>query len=262
MPYPANVLDENSWFYQPMEKYGEQSGDIIFWDWSNFGSEDPSNWGDGQVQFTNTYNEKTTANSGETSYIKSSSVSTANKVATENNFQTSKKIVFTGDNGGRIVSREELLLDGAGSFSPMANCVLCPFVETTPPTIWPEFCNIISTGSLVDMTTVSLTTEAADRFVSATGDVPVAADYHINAQGVSGPASGYASSFIKAHIQEGRMNYVTNSIDPVNAVDSTPYYVYRPGKSEDLSYSDTSSASGLIMKFDKTIHYQSGIKVL
>jgi hypothetical protein len=263
MPYPANILTDGSFWYPPIEKLGEQPGDIIFWDSSNFDefTELPSNWGDGQVQYTNTYNEKTVAVSGQTQYLKSSALNTGNKVMTQDNYQTSKQVVFAGDNGGHLVSSESLLLDGAGSFSPVANSVLCPFASTTPPTIWPEFCNIVQMGSSVDMTSVSLSTQAGDRFVSATGDTPVAADYHINVEGISGPASGDLSSYIKTHVQEGRMNYVTNSLDPEQEV-YIPQYVYRPGKAEDLSYTETSSTSGLITTFDKVIHYQSGVKLL
>ena len=260
MPYPAHVLQTGDPFYTPIDKIGEQDGDIIFIDWL---SPDftwlPSYWTDGQEQYTTAYNEKTTAISGQTTYLKNSAVSTANKVQTQNNYQTAKQVIFEGGDGGNLVSSEDLLLDGAGSFSPLANSILCPFAQTAPPTIWPEFCNIIEMGSSVEMTSVSLSTQAGDRFISATGDVPVAATYHINVEGVSSaPASGSVQAFVKSHIQEGRMNYVTSEV----MFETDPIYVYRPGKAGDLTQSETSSASGSITRFDKVIQYQSGIKPL
>jgi hypothetical protein len=263
MPYPATVLSEENSFDFPIETlFGAQPGDIIFDDPTvpDF-TQLPEYWTDGQVQYTNAYNEKTTAISGQTSYIKSSSLSTADKVLSQNNYQTSKQVVFSGNNGGNLVSGEDLLLDGAASFSPVSNSVLCPFAQTIPPSMVPEFCNIIQMGGSVNMKSVSLSTQASDRFVSATGDVPVIANYHINVQGVSGPASGTANAYIKTHIQEGRMAYVTNSLYPYQE-DYIPIYVYRPGKYEDLTDSEFTSASGNISSFDKVIQYQSGLKLL
>jgi hypothetical protein len=255
MPYPANVLGSSD--YPPEPLFGEQDGDIIFYSLYDFGSQDPANWGVGQVQYTNTYNEKTTAVSGETTYIKISSLSTANKVVSQNNYQTAKQIVFAGDNGGYLVSTEDLLVNGAGSFSPLAKSLLCPFAQTIPPTIFPQFCNIVQMGSSVDTTSASLSTQASDRFVSASGDPPVEADYHINMIGISGPAAGSVISYIKTHKQEGRMEYVTNELYPDQQY-LTPVYVYRSGKAQDLIYSETSSTNGLISMFDKTMQYQSG----
>lgn len=255
MPYPANILGSTN--YPPEPLFGEKDGDIIFYDLFNFGSQDPANWGEGQVQYTNIYTEKTTAISGYTNYIKSSSLSTANKFVSQDNYQTSKQIVFLGDPGGKMVSTESLLVDGAGSFSPLANSLLCPFAQTIPPTIFPQFCNIVQMGSSVDTTSASLTTQASDRIVSSTGDTPIQADYHINMIGISGPATGSVISYIKTHKQEGRMEYVTNELYPDQQY-LNPIYVYRAGKAQDLIYSETSSTTGLISTFDKSMQYQSG----
>ena len=256
-----STVDRDRTFYDPQPQFGEQVGDIEFWDIFSFGSQLPENWGTGQEQFTNGYNEHTSAVSGQTDYTKSSAISTADQIPTGDNYKTSKQIAFVGADAGRMTSSEDLLIDGAGTFSPLANCAACPFAQTTPPTIWPEFCNIAQMGSSVDMASVSLATQASDRFVSDTCSVPVVANYNINVHGVSGVAIGSVNSYLKTHIQEGRMEYVNDSrysdqqyLDPI--------YIYRPGKYEDVSYSETSTASGLITQFGKNIQYQSGTNLL
>jgi len=260
MPYPANILG-SSIFYEPQPRFGEQVGDVIFQDFFNYLSQLPENWGTGQEQFTNGYNEHTAAISGETDYAKSSAIDTANQIPTGDNYKTSKQIAFVGADAGRMTSSEDLLIDGAGSFSPLADCAACPFAKTTPPTIWPEFCNIAQMGSSVDMASVSLATQASDRFVSDSCSVPVVADYNINVHGISGVAIGSVDSYLKTHIQEGRMEYVNDSRYS-DQQDLIPIYVYRPGKYEDVAYSETSSATGLITQFSKDIQYQSGMNLL
>ena len=260
MPYPANVLGSSD-LYQPLPNFGEQAGDIIFWDIFNPISQLPENWGTGQEQFTNGYNEHTSAVSGMTDYAKSSVIDTSDQIPTGDNYQTSKQIAFVGADAGRMTSTEDLLIDGAGTFSPLANCAACPFAQTKPPIIWPEFCNIAQMGSSVDMATVSLATQASDRFVSDTCNIPVVADYNINVHGIPDVAIGSVDSYLKTHIQEGRMEYVNDSLYS-DQKDQVPIYVYRPGKYEDVSYSETSTASGLITTFNKGIHYQSGTNLL
>jgi hypothetical protein len=53
---------------------------------------------------------------------------------------------------------------------------------------------------------------------------------------------GSASAYLKVHVQEAR-NTTTQ-------------------KSEDLTYSETSTASGLINSFSKSVAYQSGFNLI
>ena len=67
---------------------------------------------------------------------------------------------------------------------------------------------------------------------------------------------GSASAYIKAHIQEGR-----NSSDiPDDGSEAGIYDIF--GKNEDLTYSESTSVSGVISSFSKTIAYQSGKALL
>ena len=74
---------------------------------------------------------------------------------------------------------------------------------------------------------------------------------------------GATSAYIKAHFQEAR-NY--NNITVVVLPDGSPGATFAipgtPLKSEDLTYSETSSAQGTILAFTKVIAYQSGKSLL
>ena len=152
---------------------------------------------------------------------------------------------------GQMISSENLMLDGAGQFDYTNLRMLCPFAASDS-TFIPQFCNIVQTGSSVDVTTGKLVTSTSGRFVSATADAPVTAGHSISLTGIgSAPASGSATAYIRMHIQEGRIN-LFGSIPDLGAK------VYTPGKTEDLTYSETTSASGLLPMFAKTMNYQSG----
>jgi hypothetical protein len=61
---------------------------------------------------------------------------------------------------------------------------------------------------------------------------------------------------MKAHLQEGREQQVPKRYRPTDIIG------FIPGKAEDLSYSETSMASGLIYRFSKDMQYQSGIRLV
>ncbi len=106
--------------------------------------------------------------------------------------------------------------------------MLCPFASAGGNVI-PAYCNIVQAGSKYDLTIGSVTTNANERFVGTDATNPVVLNYAINvkpytASGTQVPAIGSAMAYIKAHIQEGN-NFNTT-------------------KAEDLTYSETSSATG------------------
>ncbi len=200
--------------------------------------------GDEEVQYSTGYNQNVMAVSGLTQYNKAFAVDTANKIADGSNVKVGTNIQYIAVDTGRMTFSEDILLDGAGESSVTANSMLCPFGPSTSAVI-PDFCNIVQMGSSMDVTLVSAETSASDRFVAATADVPNAVAYSISAKGLafgntSVPAVGTVSAFMKAHIMEARGD--------------------SDEKSEDLTYSETSSASGLINSFVKTMSYQDGMR--
>jgi hypothetical protein len=129
----------------------------------------------------------------------------------------------------------------------------------------PAYCNIEQAGSSVDTTLTSVVTHADDRFVGTDSTFPVVLNYQINAQGItlsdgtSSPMIGSVSAYLKVHVQEARnvsLTTVPNEEFPAVLVSLNPQ------KSVDLVYSETSSASGLISKFSKSMSYQSGFNLI
>lgn len=122
---------------------------------------------------------------------------------------------------------------------------------------------MIQMGSKVDVSQASVSTSAGGRFVSATTDLPVAMDYSINGKGISSTgvtpyATGSMSAFINAHLQEGRMLNIT----PYNPEALEQPAGFIPGKATDISYSESTSATGMIKQFSKDMYYQSGKRLL
>jgi hypothetical protein len=198
----------------------------------------------GEVQYTTGYNQNVMAVSGLTQFNKAFSVDTANKIADASNVKVATNVQFIAVDTGRMTFSEDILLDGVGNASETAGAMLCPFGPSSSEFI-PDFCNIVQMGSSMDVTLVSAETSAADRFVAATADVPNVVTYSIAAKGLTVgnqtvPAIGTVSAFMKAHIMEAR----GDSAD----------------KSEDLTYSETSTASGLINSFSKSMSYMDGMR--
>ncbi|MBP1928992.1 hypothetical protein J2741_001539 [Methanolinea mesophila] len=210
----------------------------------------------GEVQYSIAYSENTVADQGLIGYVKSSALDTANQVVGTRNLETSKVLEFVGFDTGRAVSSEDMVVDGAGSIGITDDLFICPFAAASTG-ITPEFCNIVEMGGDVDMTLMSLATTASERNVAASADVPVAADYSITVTGFGDiPASGSASAFIGAHLQEGTTTTLgTFNFEPFGDVDA-----YLIGKGEDVQYSETTTVSGEITAFSKVLSYQSGIR--
>jgi hypothetical protein len=193
-----------------------------------------------EMAYTMSYTEGTIADQGLVSYTKGQSLDTANKVAGTYNFNTAKVVDFIGLDTGRMITSENMVLDGAGNGSQTSTKYICPFASAATNTV-PPFCNIIEVGSDADVTLGSLSTAADERHVMASGDPAVAVDYSIKLTGFGDvPAMGSADAYINAHIQEAR------------GADNT--------KAEDLAYSETSTAAGDITLFQKVIGYQSGLR--
>ncbi|MDD1719942.1 MAG: hypothetical protein LUQ25_07780 [Methanoregulaceae archaeon] len=212
--------------------------------------------GSGEVQYTAGYTENTMAVEGVTSYTKTTSLDSANKIADKNNIAANKIVTFiAASEQGRMVSTEDILVDGAGAATSSGDNILCPFGSTDSGT-FPPFCNIVQTGSSVDLTLGSVSTSASERFVSDTADVPISQAYSISVKGVSTSdgtvdAIGSASAYMKAHLQDGRT---------LNTSADEGGISYSQVKAEDISYSNSVSASGIIAAFSQSYTYQSGIR--
>ena len=209
------------------------------------------------AQYTTGYNDQYTGVSGQTSFAKSMAISTGNQVADGSNVAATTNVQFIAVDPGRATRSEDLLVDGAALPTYIGTAILCPFAEAvvSPADGIPTYCNIAEAGSAFDTTLTSTVTSANDRFVGTDSINPVILNYNINAQGItlgdqSSPMIGSASAYLKVHVQEAR-----NTTDPA-------FTEWDRTKAEDLAYSETSSASGLISSFGKSMSYQSGFNLI
>ena len=218
----------------------------------------------GEVRYTTAYSSDTTAVQGATTLIKTVDVNTANKVVSASNINVNTLLAFDAtSDGGRVTSKENLLIDGAGEQTTSASSAsLCPFINNDN-SFNPPFCNIVQMGSEIDVTSASISTSAKERFVSNTGSYPVTMDYSISGSGLNpGTGTSYALGSIgasmAAHLQEGLMLNIT----PYNPEAEIQPSIFVSTKSEDTTYSESSSATGTISRFAKSMHYQSGLSLV
>jgi hypothetical protein len=219
----------------------------------------------GEVQYTAAYGENTIGSNGLMSYTKVTDLDTGNRVVGGSNFESSKVMEFVGSDTGRLVSSEDMVVDGAGLWTLTSGAAICPFASDLTDAI-PSFCNIVETGSDLDVTVASVATATESGFIAGSADVPTESDYGIRVTGFGDiPAMGSASAFINVHAQEGgAIKYlVTFPFLPADPQDQNEYYadLYSgAGKAGDLVYQESSSASGEITLFNKVMSYQSGIR--
>jgi hypothetical protein len=261
--------------------YGEHLQDYANWDMSTFPADIPFwndllNWlqnqggpltpplEDQEVQYTTGYNDQTMAVSGQSTFAKTMAISTGNKIADQSNIKADTSLQYIAIDTGRATRTEDLLLDGVAQASNTSSAILCPFATSVSPVI-PAYCNIEQAGSSVDTTLTSVVTHADERFIGTDSTFPVVLNYNINAEGLtvgsqSSPMIGSVSAYLKVHVQEARN--VSNKPVFVEENGNYQYNTLAPLKSEDLVYSETSSVSGLVTKFSKSMTYQSGFNLI
>ncbi|HTY14210.1 MAG TPA: hypothetical protein VMC42_00715 [Methanoregulaceae archaeon] len=216
-----------------------------------------------QAIVTTGYNDNLAAVSGLTVFSKSMAIDTGNQVADGTNLKTLADLQYIATDTGRATRSEDILLDSAANQTdPTEIYALCPFLSDDSIDTYgiPAHCNIVEAGSSIDTTLTSVVTSTGERFIGADSGVPLALDYVIDAKGItagdqSSPMIGSASAFLKVHTQEARQ---PNFTVPTEAA----YLASWTKKSQDLSYSESSSASGLIGDFNKAMHYQSGLVLI
>jgi hypothetical protein len=260
--------DPNPITWQQLMNMGQQSnpsllGPVISGNGIHSGVLDP-----GQVQYTTGYNDQYAGISGQQTFMKSMAISTANTIADQSNIKANTNIQYIAVDTGRATRTEDLLLDGASQAQNSSSLILCPFANANPGII-PAFCNIEQAGSDFDTTLTSTVTSADTRFVGSDATIPVVLNYNINAEGLSignqsSPMIGSVSAYLKVHVQEARNeSTLTGTVSGTIPGDGSETIFYsfpdplNPTKSQDLAYSETSTASGLISTFSKSMSYTS-----
>jgi hypothetical protein len=131
---------------------------------------------------------------------------------------------------GHAMSSENIMLYGAGS------CMNTGAASS-------QFCNIVQAGSNYDLTVGSVTTAANENFIQADSPNPITLNYEINVKpyGTTAgqiPAMGSVGAYLKAHMQESGNTNNTGS--------------------QEVTYSETTSANGMISGFSKKIQWHFG----
>jgi len=220
-----------------------------------------------EVRYTTGYNAQYSGISGQQTFTKSVGIATANEIASGSNINAKTNIQYVAVDTGRATNSEDLLLDGAANSTDTASAILCPFAEQVSAVI-PAYCNIVQAGSSFDSTLTSTVTSANDRFVGTDSTLPVVLNYNVVSKGItlsdgtSSPMIGSASAYMKVHVQEARNASVTNNTLTFGGIGLYYLAPSSPIKSEDLVYSESSTASGLINGFSKSMSYQSGFNLI
>ena len=120
----------------------------------------------GEVQMSDAYRENTIAAQGVIIYTKSTDIETGYQPENLQNIEATRILTFQGSELGRAVSEEEITLDTVGTatilrgFDPYD----CPFAHALG-NCFPPFCNIVRSGSSIDMTRTSLSSSLGARTV-------------------------------------------------------------------------------------------------
>lgn len=209
---------------------------------------------DGEVQAHIAYSEKTQANLGIIAYRKTSTVETEAAAGAGYNVMNDRLINFEGFDAGRIYSSENLMMHNVGNSIRTSSATICPFAEGTLNCI-PMFCNRIEAGSILDMSTVSVSTSAATRNVNIPGsmanwppipsaDQPARLMYGIRVTGTGQgvPAVGSVSTSLDILKNEGGA-----------------FCPNRPVINQQIRFEESRNVLGDITLFDYLVTYESGL---
>lgn len=162
------------------------------------------------------YYETTMAVDGETTYNKETQINTG---GIGENLQNTRIITFDGgDDGGRMVSNEEVIVVTMGT-EAASEFGCCPWGSTQNASI-PANYEYVQAGSKMDVTEVSATSVSSVKVISDI-PAPVTLDYSIDAHGITqtpgtmdSPAIGSAIAYVDGQIMQGS-NGSTQSTDMV-----------------------------------------------
>jgi len=155
------------------------------------------------------YFEDTMATGGSIEYDQSIRLDTGNRVAPQNNLETTRIIDYSnegdGEAGGRMVSSEAVLVDVMATASNQTDGC-CPWGSASDEVL-PATNDRVIAGSEMDLTEGSVASQSSARTVAASVDEPVELTYSVDVQASNQTqddyAQGTATAYVDAIIQEG-----------------------------------------------------------
>ena len=208
---------------------------------------------DAGTYYASTYQEDTQSNGvGNIYYDKTTQVETKARLTNQWNIEAVKQINFVGIDGARISSDESIFLDGTGQAQNTENRVICVFAPSVSSNI-PAFCNVVDTGSSIDMSVANVATTTGNRFITASADTPVE-EYHTIRVDMLGdsPSIGQAQAYMKGLIMEGRGDTMVGGQPNGNPGN--------PAMFNKIEFEERTTVDGYIMLFDKDMRWVSGVK--
>ena len=211
-----------------------------------------------EVQMATVYSEDTSAQYGEIAYSKNSMVDTKALPASMSNVENDRIITYTGLNGNRILSKENLMLSGAGTPGvPSSLSTTC--AQCIPPgcTCYPAFCSFVDTGSKIDMSRVSATTSGEVRNLNKIGGGD--GERWPPIPSVDGPAHlSYSIRVAELSSSQPSVGYVSTYLNLENS-EAGAWCVGKPSLMQELSINERKSVDGYVSLFSNLVNYESAI---
>ncbi len=176
---------------------------------------------------------------GYISYDKDLDVTTGNRLLGQNNIQAVKQITYLGIDASSMISNDYMNIVSAGTnYGNKGASMMCPFGAGVKA---PSFCNTVETGSNTNLKVANLGTQMSNRFIMKASDPGVAIANTVSVGMYDTlPSKGSVSAFIKGSVKEGGRNTAT-----AEQLFGT------------FSFSDTTTVSGDIQSFGKSMAYNS-----
>ncbi len=175
------------------------------------------------VLYQTVYTEDTqNSEYGYLSYDKDLDVGTGNKLNGQYNVQAVKQVTYLGIDASSIITTDYMMLDGVGeNYGAIGNNMLCPFGSDNQA---PTFCNIVETGSSMNLKVANLNTQMGERFIMKV------------------PSKGSVSAFIQGSVREGGRDTGDESAEDLYMT---------------MTFKDSTAFSGDISSFAKSMGYTS-----
>ena len=199
------------------------------------------------VLYQTVYTEDTqNAEYGYLSYDKDLDVSTSNKLTGQYNVQAVKQITYLGIDASSIITTDYMMLDGVGDdYGEIGDMMLCPFGSDRDA---PTFCNIVETGSSMNLKVANLNTQMGERFVMKSADpgIQVYNNVGVGSYAADIPSKGSVSAYIQGSVREGGRD-----------VDGEGGWEWADELHMTMTFKDATSFSGDISTFAKSMSWNS-----
>ena len=235
----------------------------------------------GATYYQSVYSEDTrSGGTGTIGYVKALDLTTGDVTSGQSNIEATKRISYLGESGGQVLSDDYISVEGSANPSmsgrfglglntsapepgPISTTgvYICPF-SSGDGSFTPAFCSIVEASSAIAMTTADVVTTTDARFIMASADPGVELNHHIGVTDSVGDASaGMDVSVTEARAIEDMFPFNITMYDPNTGHEHD--YVGWVGlgstdASEELTYHTSTTASGILTKFDKSMSYTSG----